>query len=233
MEWCTFADQISNPTSRPAQFWISCINSIGFPSSYQSEQHRINLVGTVFTICRPLMPQMKSNHGSMARCGLVFLRTWKPKPLPGVGGRSSTMGRNLLSHDMEILEFGGQWAVGGAVGGMGNRGCRTSCLAFVVSINNASNTRNHRDGIFMRTTISGGPRYPHPTCERNVWRPLPRRDATLLLRDGTSLNGGNWFSSFRFLPHRICPSARPVYFRSLSQRLVCTQERSIPHLQRS
>lgn len=41
--------------------------------------------------------------------------------------------------------------MGGAVGGMGNRGCRTSCLAFVVSINNASNTRNQ---------YLCGPRYP-------------------------------------------------------------------------
>lgn len=115
---CTFADQINNPTSRPAQFWISCVNNIGFPSSYQSEQkqstHPRGLVDWI-TICRPLMPQTKSNHGSIARCGLVFFRTWKPKPLPGPGGRSSAIGRNLLSHDMG--DFGGVSGGGGGCEG--------------------------------------------------------------------------------------------------------------------
>lgn len=35
--------------------------------------------GVPRTIMRPLMPTMKSNHGSIASCRLVFRRTWKPK----------------------------------------------------------------------------------------------------------------------------------------------------------
>lgn len=45
------------------------------------------------------------------------------------------MGRNLLSHDMEILEVGGQWGQWG--GWDGKPWLRAPCLAWVVSINNA------------------------------------------------------------------------------------------------
>lgn len=36
--------------------------------------------GSVYrTIGRPLIPTIKSNHGSIATCRAVFRRTWKPK----------------------------------------------------------------------------------------------------------------------------------------------------------
>ncbi len=79
----TFALQRPSMTELPAQLRTSWAKSPGSESSWGFEvsarEHGWACCQRgIRTIIRPLMPTTKSNHGSMASCGLVLRSTWNP-----------------------------------------------------------------------------------------------------------------------------------------------------------